>query len=327
VQLRHLGHEVGRNTIKRILLDAGMDPAPERSKRTSWSAFLRAHWEAIAAMDFFTVEVLTLAGLVRYHVLFVIDLASRRVEVCGISRDPSGEWMKQMARNLTDPFDGFLLRHRYLIMDRDPLFTRDFRAMVARSGVASVRLPARSPNLNAFAERFVRSIKSECLGRVIPLGRRHLWQLVGEYVRHYHIERSHQGLENRLIAPVVEGGGRGPVRCRKRLGRASELLSSRRCVARKFLLIDCPSREDPHDGLGVHDDHDLGVPDRDLAVHDVAFSVSPVAIWRSTMLPSWRRRLHAARGSTANRLNWRTLLADRVSAHYGLRSRDDGLIT
>jgi transposase InsO family protein len=216
--LRHLGHEVGRNTIKRILLNAGMDPAPERSKRTSWSAFLRAHWEAIAAMDFFTVEALTLAGLVRYHVLFVIDLASRRVEVCAISRDPSEEWMKQIARNLTDPLDGFLLRHRYLIMDRDPLFTRNFRAMLARSGVASVRLPVRSPNLNAFAERFVRSIKSECLGRVIPLGRRHLWQLVGEYVKHYHIERSHQGLANRLIAPVADGGGRGAVRCRKRLG-------------------------------------------------------------------------------------------------------------
>ncbi|HEX7480992.1 MAG TPA: hypothetical protein VF331_24530, partial [Polyangiales bacterium] len=93
--LSNLGHDIGRNTIKRILLEAGMDPAPERGKRTSWSTFLRAHWGAIAAMDFFTVEVLTLGGLVRHHVLFVIDLASRRVEICGITVDPNGAWMQQ----------------------------------------------------------------------------------------------------------------------------------------------------------------------------------------------------------------------------------------
>jgi hypothetical protein len=125
--LHNLGHDIGRNTIKRILLEAGMDPAPERSKRTSWSAFLRAHWGAIAAIDFVTVEAVTWAGLVRFHVLFVIDLASRRVEFAGIVHQPHEAWMLQIARNLTDAVDGFLLGKQYLIMDRDPLFTRAFR--------------------------------------------------------------------------------------------------------------------------------------------------------------------------------------------------------
>jgi putative transposase len=217
--LRNLGHEVGRNTIKRILLEAGMDPTPERSKRTSWSGFLRAHWGAIAAMDFFTVEVLTFTGLVRYHVLFAIDLASRRVTLCGISADPSATWIHQVALDLTYPDEGFLRAHRYLIMDRDPLFTREFRALLASSGVKSVRLPARSPNLNAFAERFVKSIRDECLAQVIPLGPQHLRHLVTEYLEHYHQERNHQGLGNRLIEPVNDDPNADAPVCRlTRLG-------------------------------------------------------------------------------------------------------------
>jgi putative transposase len=217
--LANLGHEIGRNTIKRILLEAGMDPAPERSKRTSWNAFLRAHWGAIAAMDFFTVEVVTWAGLVRFPVLFAIDLASRKVAVAGIVHQPHEAWMMQIGRNLTDAVDGFLSKHRYLIMDRDPLFTHAFRTMLAASGVKSVRLPARSPNLNAFAERFVGSVRCDCLARVIPLGERHLRQLVIEYVDHYHAERNHQGLRNTLIAPMNNNAAnsRSIVR-RQRLG-------------------------------------------------------------------------------------------------------------
>ena len=121
--LRNLGHELGRSTIKRILADAGLEPAPERSKRTPWATFLKAHWGAIAATDFFTVEVLTMHGLVRYSVLFVIDLKTRFVHVAGIAHDPYGAWMEQIARNLTDAVDGFLRNTRYLIHDRDPLFT------------------------------------------------------------------------------------------------------------------------------------------------------------------------------------------------------------
>ena len=107
--------------------------------------------------------------------------------------------MKQMARNLTDVDDGFLNGARHLIHDRDPLFTRSFREILKSSGVEPVKLPARSPNLNAYAERFVRSIKSECLAQMIPLGERHLRHAVKEYTEHYHVERNHQGLGNRLI--------------------------------------------------------------------------------------------------------------------------------
>ncbi len=195
--LFNLGHEVGRNTIKRILLENGFDPV--RRKGMSWETFLKAHWGAIAATDFFSIEVITRSGLIRYFVLFVIDLKTRRVEIAGILPRPNGEWMSQIARNLTDCDEGFLSETRFLIHDRDPLFTRSFREILKYSGVDTVMLPARSPNLNAYAERFVRSIKSECMSQIIPLGERNLRRVVKEYTEHYHVERNHQGLENRLI--------------------------------------------------------------------------------------------------------------------------------
>ncbi len=177
------------------------------------------YFGAIAATDFFTVEVLTLFGLVRYYVLFVIDLKTRRVEIAGIVHQPYGAWMKQVARNLTDPFDGFLFGAKYLIHDRDPLFTTEFREILKESGVKTVKLPAASPDLNAYAERFVLSIKTECLNRVIPLGEDHLRDLVSEYASHYHLERNHQGLDNELITPLrSKFDPNSKVKCRARLG-------------------------------------------------------------------------------------------------------------
>jgi transposase InsO family protein len=217
--LRNLGHEIGRNTIKRILLKSGIDPAPLRKKSMSWATFLKAHWGAIAATDFFSVEVLTRTSLVRYFVLFIIDLQTRRVEIAGIAQQPDGEWMKQIARNLTDADGGFLNGARYLIHDRDPLFTEAFRELLKSSGVKTVKLPARSPDLNAYAERFVRSIKSECLAQIVPLGERHLRNAVKEYTEHYHFERNHQGLDNQLIEkPSDEPNMDDAVGCQERLG-------------------------------------------------------------------------------------------------------------
>lgn len=216
--LSNLGHEVSRTTIQRTLTAHGIQPAPERGNRTSWRAFLRAHWGAIAATDFFTVEVLTLHGLVRYYVLFVIDLSTRRVEVAGIAHQPHDAWMRNVAMGLLDDVDGFLRNHRYLIHDRDPLFSAAFRDTLALGSVTTVRLPAHSPNLNAHAERFVRSIKEECLQRVVLLGERHLRACVREYVAHYHEERNHQGLDNALINPVPSNDNTAPVRRRQRLG-------------------------------------------------------------------------------------------------------------
>ena len=217
--LYNLGHEIGRNTIKRILFENGLDPAPLRGRAMSWKTFLKAHWGAIAATDFFSVEVLTRAGLVRYFVLFFIDLKTRRVEIAGIVRQPDGEWMKQVARNQTDADSGFLNGARYLIHDRDPLFTERFREILKPSGVKTVKLPARSPNLNAYAERFVLSVKSECLAKIIPLGERHLRKAVKEYTEHYHLERNHQGLDNELIEKPSRRVNAGrAVDCRERLG-------------------------------------------------------------------------------------------------------------
>ena len=131
------------------------------------------------------------------------------MNIAGIIPEPDGEWMKQMARNLTDCEDGFLLGCRYLIHDRATLFTGEFEMILKGMGVKSVRLPARSPDLNAFAERFVRTIKSECLERMILIGERSLRRAVGQFCEHYHWERNHQGLENRIIEPEFTSTSEG----------------------------------------------------------------------------------------------------------------------
>ena len=205
--------------MKRILLDHGIEPAPERSLRTPWKTSLQSHWDGLAAADLFTVEVRTLAGLRRYFVFFVIELRTRRVAIAGIHPQPYGKWMEQVARNLTDAIDGFLRQASHLIHDRDPLYTGAFREILRSAGVRPIKLPPRSPNLNAYAERFVRSIKEECLDRVIPLAERHLRLMVHEYVEHYHRERNHQGLDNQLLerAPPPSRVSDG-VQRRERLG-------------------------------------------------------------------------------------------------------------
>ncbi len=174
--------------------------------------------DGLAAADFFTVEVLTLGGLVRYVVFFVMKLKTRTVEIAGITCQPDEAWMTQVARNLTDARDGFLRSARYVILDRDPLYTAAFRRLLRDSGAKPLLLPARSPNLNAFAERFVGSAKSECLERIVPLGEGHLRTAVRAFVDHYHEERPHQGLGNELIAPKATLIGPGGVQCRQRLG-------------------------------------------------------------------------------------------------------------
>jgi putative transposase len=147
--------------------------------------------------------VLTVAGLVRYVVLFIMKLKTRSEEIAGITSQSDGSWMTQVARNLTGAEDGFLRGVHYLILDRDPLYTGAFRDLLRGHGVKALLLPARSPNLNAFAERFVGSIKSECVDRIVPLGEKHLRAAVRAFMDHYHEERPHQGLGNELIAPTT----------------------------------------------------------------------------------------------------------------------------
>src|SRR4030095_10804390 len=224
--LKSLGHDVARNTIKAILKDHGVEPAPERGANMPWKTFLAAHWDGLAAADFFTVEVLTLRGLVRYVVFFVMKLKTRTVEIAGITSQPDETWMTQIARNLTAAGDGFLRGMQHILLDRDPLYTAAFRRLLRDSGVTPVVLPAWSPNLNAFAERFVESAKSECLDRMVLLGEGHLQAAVREFVHHYHEERPHQGLGNELIALTTTVIGTGRMKCRERLGGLAKVLQS-----------------------------------------------------------------------------------------------------
>src|SRR5881227_297342 len=199
--IANLGYKIARSTIADILRRHGIEPAPQRGRKANWKEFLTQHWELIVAADFFTVEVWTARGLKRFLVLFFIDLCTRKVEIAGIASDANGLWMSQIGRRVTDAVDGILDGKRYLIHDRDPLFTAEFQGILASVGVTAVKLPPQSPNLNAYAERFVRSIKESCLERLILFGEGSLRRAVSEFVAHYHAERHHQGLGNQLIRP------------------------------------------------------------------------------------------------------------------------------
>jgi putative transposase len=164
--------------------------------------------------------VWSLRGLVTYYVLFIVELAKRIVYIVGMTSQPNEGWMVQTARNLTDPLKGPLVDKSHLILDRDTKYTAQFRRLIAESRTAVIRLPPPSPNLNAFAERFVRSIKEECLDRMIFLGQGSLRRAVTEFVAHYHHERNHQGLGNRLMVPLpTRQMPAALVKRRQRLGR------------------------------------------------------------------------------------------------------------
>jgi putative transposase len=218
--LANLGHPIDKSTVRNILRRHHLEPAPQRRKGgMGWAQFLKLQWEVLAATDFFTVEVATWHGLVTYYVLVVMELATRRVHVAGITPHPTAAFMQQCARQLTDAFDGFLLGKRYLIHDRDTKFTQAFDELLKASGVEPVLLPPRSPNLNAHCERFVRSIKEEALNGVLMLGERSLHYIIHQYLVHYHTERNHQGLGNQLLVPTAAYGNHsGQVRRRDRLG-------------------------------------------------------------------------------------------------------------
>ena len=170
--LANLGHEISDQTVGNILKQYGIEPAPERKRQTSWATFLKSHWDVLGAIDFTTIEVWTPGGLVTYYLLFVMKLSTRSVHFAGCTLHPHEAWMKQIARNLTDCCDGFLLGTRYLLMDRDGSFCAAFRNILNSGGVDAVRLPAKSPDLNAYVERFHGSLKAECLDRLIHSARR-----------------------------------------------------------------------------------------------------------------------------------------------------------
>ena len=227
--LANLDHKIGRGTVSNVLKANGVEPTPKRGKHIRWWTFFKAHWKVFAASDFLSVEVWTPRGLVTYYVLFVISIADRIVHVVGITNRPDESWMLQIGRHLLDTEDGALAGKRYLIVDRDTKYSKRFREFIAEGGTEVIRLPPLSPNLNAFAERFVRSIKEECLAKMIFVGQGTLRRALTEYMTHFHEERNHQGLENRLIRerPVVAAND-ASIHRRTRLGG---MLSYYHCIA------------------------------------------------------------------------------------------------
>ena len=211
-----VGPDVGN-----ILLRHGIAPAPKRSRTTTWTDFIHRHRAVLAGTDFFTVEVLTWRGLVTWYVLFFLHLDSRKVTIGGITEHPDEEWMQQIARNATlDPW-GHLNGCRYVLHDRDTKFCRSFQETLAVAEVKCLRLPARSPNLNAYAERWVRSVKQECLSQLILFGEGSLRRALQQFTAHYHAERNHQGKNNLLLFPAEEDKRTRvlpPIRCKERLG-------------------------------------------------------------------------------------------------------------
>jgi hypothetical protein len=181
---------VSATTIRTVLLDNGLRPAPRRASVT-WRAFLRAQASAIVATDFFTVETVRLTTL---YVLFVIELGTRQVRLVGVTHHPNGPWVVQRARELLMDRPEGATTPRFLIRDRDSKFTRAFDDVFAADGTQVITTPIQAPNANAYAERWVRTVREECLDWMLIRGRRHLERVLDEYLRHYNDERPHRGL-------------------------------------------------------------------------------------------------------------------------------------
>ena len=217
--LANLGHQISDQTVGNILKAHGIEPAPERKRQTTWKTFLQPHWDVLGALDFTTIEVWTKGGLVTFYLLFVMEIATRRVHFAGCTPNPDGPWIQQIARNLTDVEEGFLKGKRYVLMDRDGKFSPAFQESLKTESIEPVVLPAKSPNLNAQLERFHRSLKEECLDRMIFFGEAMLRNAVLQFRDYYHRERNHQGLDNRILMPSAEVGQMtGKFECRERLG-------------------------------------------------------------------------------------------------------------
>ena len=219
--LSNLGHDVSHQTVANLLKRHDIAPAPEREKTMSWREFIRSHMEVLASVDFFTAEVWTAGGLMTYYVLTFMRVASRKVCIAGMTTSPDRRWMEQMARNVTLAEVGFLHGCRYLLHDRDAKFGAAFDGILEAVGIKAVALPPRSPNLNAHLERWNRSVKEECLSKMILFGEASLRHVLSNYVCHFHTERNHQGKGNVILFPAPAdriGEPTGEINTRERLG-------------------------------------------------------------------------------------------------------------
>jgi hypothetical protein len=210
----NLGFDISRTTERNILLANSYDPEP--NKKATWKQFLKTHWNVLTACDFFSIELFTPRGLVRCMVLFAIDLSTRKVEILGVKSNPDGIWMNQVARNIVDFQEGFLKEKKFLIHDRYPLYTTTFSSILESKDIKSVKIPPHSPNLNSFAERFVRTVKEECLNHLTLCSEQQLRYVLSVFLDYYHTGRVHQGL-GKMIDSVYDNNT-GEIFCIERLG-------------------------------------------------------------------------------------------------------------
>ncbi|MCE5340861.1 MAG: integrase core domain-containing protein [Planctomycetaceae bacterium] len=216
-QIMYLGFKISESTVKNILIENGYNPEPDLTVKATWWQFIKSHWNVLAACDFFTIELLVGRKLIRCTVFFVIELSTRKVFFAPIKPQPDGMYMEQVAKILTDYEDGFLKGKKYLIHDRDPLYTDGFHNILKSSGVKPVKLPPRSPDLNSYAERFVKSVKSEYLDHLILSSVKQLEYALNSYRDYYHHERIHQSL-GMIIEPIHKTDEDSEIVCIKRLG-------------------------------------------------------------------------------------------------------------
>ena len=199
--IKYLGHKISFMTIKRILTDHGIYPREDDRKNSDWSKFFDAHTNVLAACDFATYELLTPNGLVREHILFFEDITTREVWLGGIRHEPDANWSTQVARNQTDAFDGKLNGMKYLIHDRDPLFLGKFTDILKSAGCKTKLIPPRMPEYNGHIESFIKTIKTECLDRLILTSEAQLRYVVKEFLEYYNHERPHSGIGGKMINP------------------------------------------------------------------------------------------------------------------------------
>ena len=200
--LNHLGVKVCTQTVVNVLNRHGVRPGPGKGCGMTWNEFISVHKDLIVATDFFTAEVMTFRGLVTYYVLFFIDLNTRVVKIAGITQHPNEMWMAQVARNLTMDDEPLFAGKKYLIHDGDTKFCGQFKRILRDAGIKCKKILPYCPDMNAYAERWIRSIRSECLDHLILLGEGSLRRAVSQYVAHYNAERPHQGMYNQVLTAL-----------------------------------------------------------------------------------------------------------------------------
>ena len=215
-ELEKRGYDIGRSTIRAVLKRRRVPPAPDRGKQgSSWRTFLSHYKSEIVACDFFTVET---AWLKTLYVLFFIELGSRRVHLADCTAHPTSAWVTQQARQFSWQVHDGRLPVRFLIHDRDTTFPAAFDTVFTSENVTIIRSPVRAPNANAFAERWVRSVREECLDKLIILNERHLQRVLTTYVDYFNHARPHQGIGQQCPIPLERAAGDDPIERRDVLG-------------------------------------------------------------------------------------------------------------